>query len=345
MVWAKRMFHWTSDGIDIRALRWISLTGLVIVAPFAIIHGLRGEWLLLASTGGFTLVLIVVAWQVWKPAGRIAPNTLLAGVALANISTVIAAIQVPGGGIYWCFAATGGNGFVLGPRVGLIFNSTLGLAMLATVSTSAETGELVRFGASFILLSTFVYIFSMRVHQKQHELQRLTQIDPLTGVGNRRSLEKALQSELAKARRYGYTASLVSIDLDHFKAINDTHGHAMGDRFLIDFAHMVENRVRDSDLVFRMGGEEFLILAPATSAAGAYELAEDLRTGMPSTPLAELTGHTFSAGISELRLDDTAAGWLSRADQALYRAKESGRNRVTMNLPSDNTSAAALGNA
>lgn len=339
------MLKWQNDSIDIRALRWISLAGIGIIAPFAVTHALQGEWLLLASTGGFTLVLIVLAWQVWQPDGQIAPNTILAGVALANASTVIAAIHVPGGGIYWSFAATGGNGFVLGPRVGLVFNSLLGLAMLGTVYTSAETGELVRFGASFALLSSFVYIFSMRVEQKQHELQRLAQIDPLTGVGNRRSLEKVLRSELAKAHRYGYTASLIAIDLDHFKGINDVHGHAVGDRFLTEFAHMVEQRVRDSDLVFRMGGEEFLILAPATGATGAYELAENLRANMPNSYLASLTGHTLSAGISELQPEDTADSWLKRADQALYRAKERGRNQVISDAASDDACAVEIGRA
>lgn len=90
--------------------------------------------------------------------------------------------------------------------------------------------------------------------------------------------------------------------------------------------------MRGSDTLFRIGEEEFLILAPATSSMGAYELAESLRTDMPRKSLASLTGHTFSAGISELHNDDTADTWLIRADKALYHARQQGRDRVVLTI-------------
>ncbi len=314
-----------------------------MLAPFAIVDYIRGHHALGIAVGGLTLVMVVVAWRIWRVERPYSLITLLVGMGFANIAVAVAAVELQSQGMYWGFAAAGANSFVLGPLLGLIYSFTLGISILIGASAWADTSELVRFGASFTLLAIFIYIFSLRVQQKQRELHRLSLTDPLTGLGNRRSLEIAMRRELARAERFGYTASLIAIDLDHFKRINDTLGHAAGDRFLIDFAHMLQHRVRQTDEAFRIGGEEFLVLAPATTAMGAFELAEELRDQTQSVPLAEQPGQTFSAGVSELQADDTGASWLQRADQAMYRAKQSGRNRVMVGLTPEDQKRAAAG--
>ncbi len=320
------------DSFDMGILRWVCTAATCILAPFAVYHGLTGNVLMFAAVGGLTLVMGVTAWEMWRPEGKVSTATLLVGMAIANVTVVVAAADLHSAGMYWGFAAAAANSFVLGARLGAFYSAALAAALLAVASAWAPASELFRFAGSFALLAIISYVFSVRVAEKERALEELSCTDPLTGVGNRRWLDTVLRREIAKAQRHHYASSLIAVDLDHFKQVNDEHGHAAGDRFLVEFVRMVEGRVRGSDEIFRMGGEEFLILTPATPAAGAFELAEALRRSMPDARLAGLSGQTLSAGIAELRADDDADRWLKRADQALYRAKNEGRDRVVLNI-------------
>ena len=154
---------------------------------------------------------------------------------------------------------------------------------------------------------------------------------PLTGLLNRYGLRRSLQHEYAEARRYSRPLSCLMIDLDHFKRVNDTHGHAAGDAALMQVARVLTEAVRASDVVCRYGGEEFLVLAPETNAEGALALGEKIRAaatarlfgdGAAAFPL------TFSVGAAQLGPGESAHDMVVRADNALYHAKEAGRNRV-----------------
>jgi diguanylate cyclase (GGDEF)-like protein len=164
------------------------------------------------------------------------------------------------------------------------------------------------------------------------ELERQSLTDALTGLGNRRALDQALPQEAARALRYGAPLSFVIFDLDHFKKVNDTHGHAVGDGVLAEFAKHLGAEARDSDRLFRYGGEEFALIATDTGEEGAAALARRVvvrtaaRVFRPGLLALRLT---CSAGVAELALDDpTGGGLLRRADAALYEAKRRGRNRV-----------------
>jgi diguanylate cyclase (GGDEF)-like protein/hemerythrin-like metal-binding protein len=157
---------------------------------------------------------------------------------------------------------------------------------------------------------------------------RQADTDPLTGVFNRAGFGGVFASELERSRRYGQPLSVVMIDLDHFKRVNDVHGHKAGDQVLVGVSRIIEVNVRDSDSVGRWGGEEFVVLAASTPAGGAVRLAEKLRGLMASTSLGPAGPVTGSFGVAELRPGDTVESLVSRADGALYRAKAQGRNRV-----------------
>ena len=164
------------------------------------------------------------------------------------------------------------------------------------------------------------------------ELTRLATTDPLTGVANRRRFIEELEMELARIRRFGRPAALLMVDIDHFKSVNDTHGHAVGDAVLQHLAELSRHRLRAIDLFGRLGGEEFGILLPGTDAAGAWKCAESLRRHVAETPLQSSRGaipFTVSIGLTVFESgDDAPDGILARADAALYRAKLGGRNRV-----------------
>ena len=160
------------------------------------------------------------------------------------------------------------------------------------------------------------------------ELERESLTDPLTGAWNRRYIDRVLRTEVARSLRQRQPLSVMICDIDHFKRVNDTHGHAAGDDVLQDFVRTLGSGVRASDVLSRWGGEEFLVCAPATSRAGATVLAERLRAGVESHGFSIGNPVTASFGVAELQLGEDAASLLARADRALYQAKEGGRNRV-----------------
>lgn len=155
--------------------------------------------------------------------------------------------------------------------------------------------------------------------------------DALTGIGNRAALDQTLATELGLAERHGGRFSLLLVDIDFFKVINDTHGHAAGDDALRSTAHRLKELVRNSDEVFRYGGEEFVILLRNTDVNSAAILAERLRAAVECAPVrcnAATLNVTISSGLTGYRQGTTASALLEQADQALYRAKQDGRNRV-----------------
>lgn len=155
--------------------------------------------------------------------------------------------------------------------------------------------------------------------------------DALTGVGNRAAMEQTLNTELALASRHGGRFSLLLIDIDHFKLINDRHGHAAGDEALREVAARLQELTRSTDAVFRYGGEEFVILLRNTDVNAAAILAERLRYAIECAPVRcgdALLDVTISSGLTGYRDGASANTLLEHADRALYRAKETGRNRV-----------------
>ncbi|THF55590.1 diguanylate cyclase [Pseudothauera rhizosphaerae] len=167
--------------------------------------------------------------------------------------------------------------------------------------------------------------------RRRHEqtLERLATTDALTGLENRRSFMARLEAELTRIAHGGPGGALIMVDLDHFKRVNDTHGHAAGDAVLVHLAHLLRQALRREDIAGRLGGEEFAVLLPDTDPAGAAILAERLRAMLEESSIE--TGSatiriTMSAGLAPL--EGTGPAILERADAALYRAKNEGRNRV-----------------
>ncbi|WP_290650440.1 GGDEF domain-containing protein [Aquisalimonas sp.] len=162
-----------------------------------------------------------------------------------------------------------------------------------------------------------------------NEAKRLSLTDPLTGLPNRRSFDQLMQHHAKLARRHGDSLTILLMDLDRFKAINDRHGHQHGDQVLRDVAAVLTERVRAGDVLSRWGGEEFTVLAPKTGHAEGVKLAERLRLAIEAIPHAE--GHlpvTISIGVAERRNEESTEDFLARADAALYQAKDMGRNRT-----------------
>lgn len=162
--------------------------------------------------------------------------------------------------------------------------------------------------------------------------RRKAEVDPLTGLKTRGAFLEIAQQIFLQAQRYSRVLSMAMVDLDHFKDINDTHGHAVGDAVLQAVGQCLGDVVRSTDVVGRWGGEEFLILMPETALAQTERLGERLRLALAEMPIATRAGTlrmTASIGIAEMKPGDAAVdGLIERADKAMYAAKEQGRNRV-----------------
>lgn len=180
-----------------------------------------------------------------------------------------------------------------------------------------------------VLLCALIYPLRNALLYEQALTQALK--DPLTGVNNRASLDAYLKHQVLVSERHKTSVSLIMLDIDLFKSINDTFGHVVGDIVLRAVANAIVKCTRDSDVVFRYGGEEFVVILTNTEGAGADFLAERIRQSVASLDIDVLANHTsitVSAGVSQFRPGDCPISLLSRADARLYTAKKLGRNRV-----------------
>jgi diguanylate cyclase (GGDEF)-like protein/PAS domain S-box-containing protein len=162
----------------------------------------------------------------------------------------------------------------------------------------------------------------------EDHLRSLADRDPLTNAYNRRALFDFLDAEIHRVRRYGDALSVIMFDIDHFKDVNDDHGHAVGDRVLVAIAEIVREELRSMDRLARHGGDEFLIIAPNTSGAKAVTLAERLRASIAGASFDTRGRVTCSFGVCQFDGGEDADNFIRRADQLMYRAKRSGRNAV-----------------
>jgi two-component system, cell cycle response regulator len=193
-------------------------------------------------------------------------------------------------------------------------------------------GDLIRIGQTI-----FKYLSGTNIESKYHEeIYRLTTIDGLTQAYNKRFFTEALDRELNRALRYGRMLSLVMFDIDHFKPINDQHGHLAGDYVLRDLASIVHGNIRRQDVFARYGGEEFSLILPEIEPEGARLVCEKIRVLVETHTFVfdhEQIAVTISLGIRSVREGDTgidSTRFLAEADAKLYEAKQTGRNRVCL---------------
>ena len=184
------------------------------------------------------------------------------------------------------------------------------------------------------LMGTLVYPLrnAMRYREALDQAFR----DPLTGAGNRIALNDGLNREMELSRRHGYQLSLLMLDLDHFKAINDNFGHLIGDEILKSVVGKIKECIRQTAICFRYGGEEFVVLLNNAHIANARLIAERIRMTIGDLFMQTEKGPlqvTISTGLAVLEDEDSALDLIDRADKALYQAKNSGRNKVCVNIP------------
>jgi len=199
-----------------------------------------------------------------------------------------------------------------------------------TLPIIEKTHKIELYAAGFIsfILSIFFVLYILSQKRAARALELLATTDPLTGIANRNKLNMILEKSIHLSQRYKLPLSAIFFDIDHFKEINDKHGHDSGDTVLTSIAHIISKQIRTSDIFARWGGEKFIIVLPETEHDKAHMLAERFRKIIEDYKFLPNTDVTCSFGVTQLHADDNETSLLKRVDNALYSAKEHGRNRV-----------------
>ncbi len=202
--------------------------------------------------------------------------------------------------------------------------------MATTLFTNCFSFSLFSFAVSRINYYSALNTFhqKMIITEQKDKLEELSTIDQLTKVFNRRKFDDLISAEIDRANRYKHRFAVIMFDIDHFKKVNDTYGHHVGDSVLIEMSSIIKNNLRKTDSIIRWGGEEFIVLASETTLPNAAVLGEKLRKLVSTHNFPEVGQVTSSFGISEYIYSETADTMMKRVDSALYAAKDNGRNRV-----------------
>jgi diguanylate cyclase (GGDEF)-like protein len=303
-----------------RLMAALSAVGVVFLIPFAVHDFLRQRYLL---AGAITIVVATLATDAFAVHRRKTPPIPYALLLVPMAAAITISLRTQGViGAFWCYPAVLFFHFVLSRWLANLCSIALLVDATLMVHRYLDMRITVRFGVSLALTIVIINVIQGIIRELQGRLLALAITDPLTGAFNRRHMDGRLAEAIHVAGRAGRPVSVLMIDIDHFKRVNDERGHDAGDDVLKGLVSLVKERSRQIDLMFRMGGEEFVLLLPAA------RLAEELRASIAGAPL--LTGRpvTVSIGAAELRPDDTRESWIKRADDALYAAKQAGRNRV-----------------
>jgi diguanylate cyclase (GGDEF)-like protein len=328
---------------------FLGLFALAAVVPGALAASYAAA---AAAVCGLTVLAYHRGWTLGAGGAELAEPQIVAALALQlavvwaapqlafpwlrNIFTVFAfgmiSLSVRESLVVWLLVVAGGGAvlYARAPELGIPL-ATPGQLALVWLFFAAIL-------ARFVMLSVYAGALRARLRDSRRRLaatldqvQRLISHDELTRTLNRRSLVERLGEEKSRCERSGASFSVALMDLDHFKNVNDTHGHAAGDEVLRGFADAVHEAMRQTDVFGRYGGEEFLLILTGSSTEAARDAAERIRAAVDSrdwSSAAPGLSVTVSVGITSFRKGDTIEQLLKRADNALYQAKRSGRNRI-----------------
>src|ERR1044072_4221608 len=295
-----------------RVMYLLGILGVVVLLPLAVNDFLRG----LHSVGFGVLILVVIlginAFAVYRQKSPPIPLGLL---VLAGILGIGVSIRTQGFyGALWSYPAVLFFYFVLSQRAANFYNCVLAVLVTGMVYYYLGLETTVRFLLTMTLTIVSSNIFLSIINNLQGQLLEQSIVDPLTGAFNRRHMEFCLSDALERKRRHRTPASLLLLDIDHFKQINDQLGHAAGDGVLKALVALIRQRSRKGDLLFRVGCEEFVLFLPDTDEKHAVIAGEHLRACVAESELLEGRQVSISVGVSELRVGESLDRWYRQAD-------------------------------
>ncbi|MET0068495.1 MAG: GGDEF domain-containing protein [Candidatus Thiodiazotropha sp.] len=306
-----------------------SLVVILILIPFTINNFIQDRFIMGMATSSVAIACVANVWYGFHGRYSLPVNTYLVSPTGAfTITYTLLKLASPGS--YWPFLLIPAYYFVLPEKRAWIFNALTVLITIPLAWFVLDQSSAIRFSAVTIGVSLFAFI-SMREINILHGLLKAQAVtDNLTGLFNRSKLESFLRQAIAQNQRSGMPMTLIAFDIDHFKSINDTLGHDSGDMVLKRLGELLKRRIRSSDMAFRVGGEEFLVLLHGTEEQQGGKVAEALRKEVEEAELLPDRRVTISAGVGGLQEGMEMDAWMKACDKKLYRAKEAGRNRVVV---------------
>jgi diguanylate cyclase (GGDEF)-like protein len=309
-----------------RIMYTLAIAAVVFLVPFSVNAFVQGNPGLGVGILCGVLVLGVDAVAIYLEKSPPIPMILL--LVPMTIATGIS-LKVQGfWGALWCYPTVLLFTFALTRRMANVCSVLLLLGISSLVYYYIGLAYTIRFFMTLTLTIILANIVLSIIGDLHRRLMAQATVDPLTGAFNRRHMERCVGEAIERQRRTTAPASVLLIDIDHFKRINDQLGHAKGDSVLTAIVSLIRKRARKLDLLFRIGGEEFMLLLPDTREGDADALAGQLCASIAGSPLLEGQQVTASIGVSELRAAESLDSWMKRADDAMYAAKKAGRNRV-----------------
>ena len=306
----------------------LSIVGALGVLPFTILRFMQGAW-----AAAIVDTIIVIGFMGLGIYVFRTHRVEVASIAISCfcIAGVISTVYITGPQqVYWVYPALMAVFYLVRPRIALVLAMVTVAALMPQMIENMDLHSMTTVLVTIVVMSSFAFAFSRVTNRQRERLMQLATKDPLTGAGNRRGLDVKLNDVVNNHKRNGMKASMLLLDLDHFKKVNDLHGHAVGDQILKRVTEIINLRIRVTDSLYRIGGEEFVVVLESQDATRAAHLAEQLRTLIQANELVPDQPVTISLGVAELTEDETTSSWMGRADEALYRAKRSGRNTTSI---------------
>ena len=302
----------------------LSAAGTLGVFPFMVLRYMQGQW-----SAAIVDTVIVVGLAGMGIYVYLTRQVQVASIVISCIcmAGVISTVYIIGPNqVYWAYPALMAVFYLVRPRVAIVLALITVGVLVPELVDNLDSHSTTTVLITIVVMSAFAFAFSLITNRQREQLMELATKDPLTGAGNRRGLDSKLNDVVNSHRRNATSASMLLLDLDHFKKVNDAHGHAVGDQILKRITEIINFRIRVTDSLYRVGGEEFVVVLEGQDVERATHLAEQLRMLVQANELAPDQSVTISLGVAELRGQETPHEWMHRADEALYQAKNSGRN-------------------
>ena len=320
------MLHRLKNDFRLSIITLLGASAALGITPFAMLRFMQGNTL-----AGLLDLLIIAGISSGVGYSWVTGNTRVGGLVLAFIACggcVSVGLVVGEPGLFWLYPCLVTTFFLVSPRIAIVLNVASVLVLILVGSPFSSQVQMWSFASTAMVVSACAYVFALRNKDQRVRLEQLATIDPLTGVKNRRSMDEALNLAAATAERTGQSYALVLLDLDHFKAINDTYGHSVGDAVLMELVALIEHNTRRTDQMFRYGGEEFVLLLPGVDGVNLQGVMNNLQQLLRKRLQHPGRSVTASFGVALLGHGESVGSWLHRADNALYEAKEAGRDRI-----------------
>lgn len=306
----------------------LSAAGAIGVAPFALTRWLAGDWPLAIIDTIIVAAFVALGTYIYRTR-RVRVASLL--IAILCVVGTLVSVQMRGPEqVYWAYPALMTCFYLVRTREAVALTVTMAAVLFVQLIGEIHFFQVGAILVTLLVTTAFAAAFSVLNNRQQEQLLRLATRDPLTGAGNRRAFIGRLAQVVSAFERARIPSSLVLFDIDHFKRVNDEHGHSVGDEILRRFAHRIESRIRVTDGLYRIGGEEFVVVIDGQGIETAARLAEELRERIEASDIVPGISVTVSIGVAEIRAHESYERWLQRADEAMYSAKRSGRNNVRL---------------